>query len=108
MKTNLEFFQGMKAKSTLVAGLIGASIPLSWLTFILLTKEDLFETWMLVPLTIIPFGGVFGGIFFYLMGFIWFPTGGQKLTAIIFSTLMYFVAVWISSVLAFSITGHWD
>ncbi|MEB2779732.1 hypothetical protein [Algoriphagus persicinus] len=108
MKTSIEFLEGIKIKSAIVAGIIGASIPLSCLSFIVLTKEDLFESWMLVPLTFIPFGGILGGIFFYLMGFIWFPTGGRKLAAIIFSVLMYFIALWMSSVLAFSVTGHWD
>lgn len=108
MKSSIEFLQGIKTKSAIVAGIIGASIPLSWLTFIILTREDLFETWMLIPLTFIPFGGIVGGLFFYLMGFVWFPTGGKKLAAIIFSVLIYFVALWLSSVLAFSATGHWD
>ena len=56
----------------------------------------------------IPMGGAVGGIFFYLMGFLWFPKGNQKLIAIIFSTMLYFVAIWISSVLAFNFTGHWN
>ncbi|WP_057935714.1 hypothetical protein [Algoriphagus resistens] len=108
MKTNIEFLRGFKPKSAFVAGLIGASIPLSWLAFIILTKEDLFEAWMLIPLTFIPFGGIFGALFFYLMGFVWFPTGNKKLVALMFSTLIYFIAIWISAVLAFSVTGHWD
>ncbi|WPR77906.1 hypothetical protein [Algoriphagus sp. NG3] len=108
MKTKIKFLQGIKAKPAIIAGIIGAGIPLSWLSFIILTKEELFETWMLIPLTFIPIGGIFGGLFFYLMGFIWFPTGGKKLAAIVFSVLIYFITIWISAVLAFSITGHWD
>ncbi len=55
-----------------------------------------------------PHGGAVGGIFFFLMGFLWFPKGNQKLIAIIFSTILYFVAIWISAVIAFNFTGHWD
>jgi hypothetical protein len=108
MKTTIEFLKGFQTKSALIAGIIGAIIPFSWLMFLILVKSDLFESWMLIPLTFIPLGGVFGGIFFYLMGFVWFPTGSKKLIAIIFSTLLYFVAIWLSAVLAFSVTGHWD
>ena len=98
----------IKPKNLLLSALLGAFLPFAVLSIIILTKEDVFETWMIFPLTIIPAGGAFGGLFFYLMGFQWFPEGNRKLIAVIFSTLFYFVALWISSVLAFSITGHWD
>ncbi|RAI89417.1 potassium transporter KefB [Algoriphagus yeomjeoni] len=108
MKTNIEFLKGIQAKSASVAGLIGAGIPLSWLLFLILVKSEDFETWMIVPLTFIPLGGLFGGLFFYLMGFIWFPSGGRKLAAIIFSTVVYFIGIWLSAVLSFSLVGLWD
>src|SRR5690606_109114 len=108
MKTSIKFLQGIKPKSALTAGLLGAIIPLSWLTFIILVKEDLFESWMLFPLIIIPAGGIIGGLFFYLMGFVWFPSGKEKLAAIVFSTVLYFLAIWLSAVMAFSLTGDWD
>lgn len=95
-------------RELVLPALLGASIPFALLSFIILTKEDAFEPWMFFPLLIIPSGGAAGGIFFYLMGFLWFPTGNQKLIAIIFSTLMYFVVLWLSSVMAFALTGHWD
>lgn len=95
-------------KDLILPALLGASIPLALLSFIILTKEDTFETWMYFPLLIIPSGGAAGGLFFYLMGFHWFPSGIQKLIAIIFSTLIYFIALWLSSVMAFAITGHWN
>ena len=108
MKTDIEFLKGFQLKSALVAGIIGASIPFSWLMFLILVKSEIFESWMWVPLTFIPLGGVFGGLFFYLMGFVWFPSGGKKLGAILFSTLVYFVAIWLSVVFAFSLVGLWD
>lgn len=108
MKTNIEFLMGFKTKSAIVASAIGASIPLSWLLFLILVGKGSFEKWMAIPLGLIPLGGVLGGLFFYLMGFVWFPTGKSKLAAIIFSTFLYFVAIWLSAVAAFSITGHWD
>ena len=95
-------------KDLLLPAILGASIPFALLSFIILTKEEVFESWMYLPLLIIPSGGAAGGVFFYLMGFHWFPTGNQKLIAIIFSTLLYFVALWMSSVMAFALTGHWN
>tara|TARA_R110002020_G_scaffold444471_2_gene656115 strand:- start:1537 stop:1863 length:327 start_codon:yes stop_codon:yes gene_type:complete len=108
MNTNDEFLKGIQAKSAVIAGLIGASIPFSWLMFPILVKREVFENWMLTPLTFIPLGGLFGGVFFYLMGFVCFPSGRQKLAAIIFSTLLYFVAIWLSAVFSFSLVGLWD
>lgn len=108
MKTNIEFLKGFQLKSALVAGIIGASIPFSWLMFLILVKSEIFESWMWTPVIFIPLGGVFGGLFFYLMGFVWFPSGKPKLAAIIFSTLLYFVTIWLSAVFAFNLTGHWD
>jgi hypothetical protein len=63
---------------------------------------------MFLPLLIITSGGAVGGIFFYLMGFHWFPTGNKKLIAIILSIILYFVTLWISAVLAFALTGDWN
>ncbi len=103
-----DFLQGQPLKNLGLPPLLGAFPPLAVLLFIVLTKEDVFEPWMLVPLTIIPLGGACGGAFFYLMGFVWFPVGSKKLIAVIFSTILYFVALWLSAVIAFNYTGHWD
>ncbi len=103
-----EFFQGQSVKSLGLPALLGALAPFALLLFIVLTKEDQLETWMLTPLIIIPLGGSFGGVFFYLMGFVWFPIGKHKLIAIIFSTIFYFVVLWLSAVIAFNLTGDWD
>ncbi|MFC3415464.1 hypothetical protein [Algoriphagus hitonicola] len=108
MKNTSSSFLPFRPKELLLPALLGASLPLAWLLFIILTKGDLFETWMYYPLIIIPLGGSAGGIFFFLMGFKWFPKGNQKLVAVIFSTILYFVAIWISAVMAFAVTGHWN
>ena len=107
MKT-VTFSYPMKIKELILPALLGGCIPLALLIFIIVTKENVFETWMFIPLLLIPAGGALGGIFFYLMGFHWFPVGHQKLIAIIFSTFLYFIALWMSSVMAFALTGHWN
>ena len=80
MNTKVEFLKGFQLKSALAAGIIGASIPLSWLMFLILVKSEIFESWMWVPLTFIPLGGVFGGLLFYLMGLVsfWSPKTGRN------------------------------
>ena len=108
MNKTTDFLPRQPIKNLGLPALLGAIAPFSILLFIILTKEEIFETWMLIPLILIPLGGVFGGIFFYLMGFIWFPNGRKKLISIIFSTILYFVAIWLSGVIAFNFTGHWD
>lgn len=95
-------------KNIFLSSLVGAGLPLTYILFIIFFKEDLFEKWMLIPLTLIPLGGAFGGIFFYLMGFHWFPNERKKILAIIFSTIIYFICLWLSAVLAFNFTGHWN
>ncbi len=99
---------GIEIKSLILPSLLGASIPVALLIFLILADPETFAPWMFFPLLIIPAGGASVGIFFYLMGFYWFPRGTQKLIAIIFSTIIYFVVIWLSSVLAFNFTGHWD
>ncbi|MBW3470402.1 hypothetical protein [Arthrospiribacter ruber] len=108
MTPSAEFPKKQLVKNAFLSALFGAAIPLIGLTAMIITKEDQLELWMFFPLIIIPLGGGFGGAFFYLMGFYWFPSGNRKLVAIIFSTIFYFVALWISAVMAFAITGHWD
>lgn len=108
MKNTTQILSGVSLKNLGIAGLLGALAPFSLLLFIILTKEEMIELWMFVPLTLIPLGGALGGVFFFLMGFQWFPKGNQKLIAIISSTIIYFLAIWIFAVLAFNSIGQWD
>ncbi|MBN7812828.1 potassium transporter KefB [Algoriphagus sp. H41] len=108
MKTSKHAPFDIELKSLPLPALLGAILPLALLLFLIISSGDSFKLWMAVPLTIIPAGGAFGGVFFYLMGFHWFPRGSQKLIAVIFSTLVYFVILWLSAVIAFNFTGHWD
>jgi hypothetical protein len=104
---NIKLF-GTDIKYLILPSVLGASIPLVLLALFVLVNLDSFAPWMFFPLLIVPCGGAAGGIFFYFMGFQWFPRGTQKLIALIFSTVIYFIAIWISSVIAFNFTGHWN
>lgn len=108
MKHQLKSLLGLELKSLLLPSFLGALIPSALLIFLIIANSARYEPWMILPLLIILSGGALGGIFFYLMGFHWFPKGNQKLIALIFSCLIYVFIIWIFSVLAFNITGHWD
>lgn len=101
-------FTQFSSKQLLTAASIGAIIPLSFLCFIILTREDMFEKWMLYPLIIIPIGGGLGAIFLYCMTFVWFTKGVKRELALLFSAMIYGLMLWGFAVLAFAITGHWD
>ncbi len=92
----------------LLSSCLGAALPLSWILFVIFSREPQLEAWMLFPSILIPTGGAIGGSFFYLMGFHWFPQGKKKLFALLFSTIAYIGALWISAVLAFALTGDWN
>ncbi|PRY88915.1 hypothetical protein [Mongoliibacter ruber] len=92
----------------LLPTIIGGSLPLAFLLFIILTKEEYFETWMIYPMTIIPLGGALGGAIFFLLVFHRYRVGTKKVFAIIFSIIIYLVSLWISAIIAFNFTGHWD
>ena len=108
MANLLKNFLGLEPKSLVLPAILGAIIPAALLLFLIVANSATYAAWMLVPLLIIPAGGATGGIFFYLMGFHWFPKGTSKLIAILVSLVVYFVVVWLSSVIAFNFTGHWD
>lgn len=108
MKSQNQFHSHIDFRSLALPALLGSILPLALLLFLIISSGDSFALWMAVPLTLIPASGAFGGVFFYLMGFRWFPRGSQKLIAVIFSILVYFVILWLSAVLAFNFTGYWD
>lgn len=108
MNTLFKSLLGLEPKTLILPAFLGALVPACLLTFLIIANSSNYAVWMVFPLLLIPVGGAAGGIFFYLMGFLWFPKGSQKLIAILASILVYFVVVWLSSVLAFNFTGHWD
>jgi hypothetical protein len=78
MKKPNDFFQGQSVKSLVIPALLGALAPFAILLLNVLMKQEIFETWMLAPLILIPLGGAFGEIFLYLVGFDWFPIGNKN------------------------------
>ncbi|NVK48476.1 MAG: hypothetical protein HWE09_01825 [Cyclobacteriaceae bacterium] len=101
LKTSIQF------KDILLPASLGMVLPTVWLIFLELANENIFQPWMYLPLALIPISGAAGAVFFYMMGFHWFPQGVKKLIAIIFSCILYFFILWITSVFVFNYTGHW-
>ncbi|TFV97129.1 hypothetical protein E4S40_00280 [Algoriphagus kandeliae] len=97
----------IRTKDLLLPAVLGLVLPTVWLVFLALANENIFQPWMYLPLTLIPLSGSAGAIFFYFMGFHWFPHGTKKLIAIIFSSILYFIILWLTSVFIFNYTGHW-
>lgn len=60
------------------------------------------------PMITASIGGGFGGLFYYLMTPMRARGGSKKVLAIIICVIVYLLALWISSVAGFAVTGDWD
>ncbi|GAA0879388.1 hypothetical protein GCM10009119_23560 [Algoriphagus jejuensis] len=108
MKTQISTLLGAEPARLLKAAFLGSLLPLGWLLFLILSDLKSFESWMFIPLVIIPSGGAAGGVLFCVVGFEWLSKGNKKIGPIILSTIAYFIVLWMSAVIAFNFTGHWD
>lgn len=86
----------------------GAGIALVMVIIFLLFLLFVGGVWVSLPMATVPIGGALGAMFYYLMVKVWFRSGWKKVFATIFSILVYLIFLWLSLVIAFSITGHWD
>lgn len=75
---------------------------------VLVGKKFWQGVWEFFPLVTVTVGGALGGIVYYLMVQVWYPSGWKKVLATIFSILFYIVLLWLSLVAGFSATGQWD
>jgi len=60
------------------------------------------------PMITASIGGGFGGLFYYLMSPMRYHGGSKKVLANIICLIVYLLALWISSVAGFAVTGDWD
>jgi len=95
-------------KRLLKPALLGAAMPLAYLLYIIISKEDQFETWMSIPLVMIPLGGAIGGIVFFTLQKLPVTKPIQIVALALVGILLYGLCLWISSILAFNLTGDWD
>ena len=83
--------------------LLGAGIALVPLTLLLLQVEEPDpawpKLWMLRPLIIVPLAGAMGGLFYYLMNYLFHLQGWRKILVNILCLVVYLVGIWMGTVL---------
>jgi hypothetical protein len=91
--------------------LIGAGIALALTTIFLVTAGEPNpawpKLWRLKPLVIVPLAGAMGGLCFYFMTQVFFPSGWRKILAVIVSVVIYLIGFWLGFVLGFNGT-YWN
>lgn len=75
---------------------------------VLIGKKFWQGVWEFLPMVTVTIGGALGGIFYYLMVQVWYPSKWKKVLAVILSILVYFGLLWLSLIVGFSATGQWD
>lgn len=119
MNAKNELMHNLYNKSLGKRALQGAGIAfllaISFLLFVLLFGGVLVEkkafwegVWEFFPLVTVTAGGALGGIIYYVMVQVWYPSGWKKIVATIISVLVYTVLLWASLIAGFSATGKWD
>ena len=61
-----------------------------------------------IPMIAIMIGGAVGGMLSCLLDPMRYQGGWRRIAAIVLSVVVFIVAVWISSVAGFAVTGDWD
>jgi hypothetical protein len=97
--------------SALRYALIGGGIALALMIFFL-TSADYVDPswpkfWMIRPLTITPLAGAMGGLVVHFIVNKVPATGFLRLFVVIFSLIVYIIALWLGSVLGLDGT-YWD
>lgn len=64
--------------------------------------------WILMPLVTVSISGAIGGVFFFIFDQLGPEKGWLKVIFRILGFAFYAGILWLSLVLAYSITGHWD
>jgi hypothetical protein len=77
-------------------------------TLLLIISKGNIGPLMLVPMTFVSLAGALGGGFYRLLDLIRQHGHTQKALANVFGILVYLVGLYMSLILALSLTGHWD
>ncbi|MCE2613201.1 hypothetical protein LVD13_09480 [Flavobacteriaceae bacterium D16] len=64
--------------------------------------------WIIMPMVTVTLSGAIGGVFFFIFDQLGPAKGWPKVFFRILGFLFYTGILWLSLVLAYSITGHWD
>lgn len=89
--------------SLLKLALLGAAIGFLLIGIFLMgvqnPKPEWPRLWMLKPLIIVPIAGAMGGVFFYLLDYLRFYGGWNKIFIYAVSFLMFVFCLWLGTVL---------
>lgn len=111
MTWQTELQNSLFSKFLLKRSLQGAGIAFVLISIFLLgaaTGNMHAGTWILVPLTVVPVGGAFGGAFYSIMDLLRNHGGWKKALANVSSVLVYFIILYLSLVLALFAVGLWN
>jgi hypothetical protein len=107
-----ELYQNLRSKMLIKRTLQGAGIAFLLMIiflFVVSIVGDLdLEAWLLLPISSVTVAGAFGGAFYFFVDQLVSQSGWKKVLANVVSVLVYIVGLYISLILALSITGHWD
>ena len=91
--------------------LLGAGIGLILISFFLFGAGDpnpeWGRMWMIKPLCMVPIAGAMGGAFYYFMDYLSTRRGLNRTIAVLLSLFVYFIALWMGTVLGLNGT-MWD
>lgn len=110
MNWQTELQTNLFSKFLLRRALQGAGIAFVLISIFLLgaaTGNMHAGSWILVPLTVVPVGGAFGGAFYSIMDLLRHQGGWKKVLANISSVLVYFISLYLSLILALYAVGLW-
>ena len=86
----------------------GASLGLGLATVFFLFFGIASREWIFMPLITVTISGAIGGVFYFVFDQLGPAKGWPKVLFRILGILLYLAILWLSLVLAYSITGHWD
>jgi hypothetical protein len=82
--------------------LLGSGIALTLIGIFLLGAEEdpaWGRFWMIRPLLVVPAAGAIGGLFYHIMDYLSQEGGWKKVGAIALSVFVYFIGLWMGTVL---------
>ena len=86
----------------------GASLGLGLATVFFLFFGIVGGEWVFMPLVTVSISGAIGGVFYFIFDQLGPAKGWPKVIFRILGFAFYMGILWLSLVLAYSITGHWD
>ena len=84
--------------------LLGLGLSTVFFVFFGITRGE----WLLMPLVTVGISGAIGGVFYFIFDQLGPAKGWPKVVFQILGIAFYIGILWLSLVLAYSITGHWD